>query len=1133
MTKLLRFLARWSVLAALLCLWQPCFAQYSSNVEGTVSDPSGAVIANAAVTLHGAGTGVDLKEATNATGYYRFSAVAPGDYQVIVSNTGFKTESIAVTVNPEETRGVDVALTPAAGAVNVTVNGVAEALNPEETRVEQTLTSQEISQLPLPNRDVQLLMAMTPGVVGFQNETPAMGYGSTIFAASFQPNYVANGEGLKSNIFLIDDLPVSDDITQGAAMILPNSDMIGQVSLQSQTYSVENGTGSSLQTSFSTKSGGNQFHGAIDYSYAGANVGGAGQPTHAAGEPVTEVPLDFHQNLLLASLGGPIIRDKTFFFGSVEKQNAAIAAASTADPYFTESFANWALAAFPNSGAAEGLVFAPPTRDEAGPTTVTKTAADYGMPCGTPQTVPADPSLTYNIPCDQSVYTVNAIFNQSQPFDGIQWNVRLDQALRGGKDRVYVMYERIDQTLGDLAERPALDSNSPSQNKYLAANYIHLFSSRLLNEFHAGNLRAIEGTILGNPAAASIPYLPILLDSAAGYQFTFPFGVTPFGSQTNKEHTYALRDTLSYSLRNHTIRGGYQFYRGDYFQDSSGIYSRAFVPFYTTDTFSWVSNTAQAGYNLYTIGGTTGKYTPQYYGATSIYNGLWVEDSWKVRSNLTVTAGIRYDDFGNPSKYGSTAQPFVPMFPGAGNTFQQQTWTTVTHIANTAFTQSQNWNFMPRAGFAYTPYKDKTTLLRGGIGLYENVLTPYQIANNLPTQPPNRISLYETSIVPYGNFTTTSAPYGYTYTYPVYGTDPSGNIYSCPAMTDTASCLFSANLNGFVPQLKPEKFLNYSFGLEQQFLHNTVLGVTYAGSHGFDLVYGASASGQGGNADYNLLPGSPTARPTFEWGELNYGNNGLTSYWNALIVTGKHNYRNFTFQANYNWEKATQDAPTTSDSNSTGTGATYNLWKGIYNPKSFHGVSAFDVADSFSFGGVYEVPKFKDSRLLTETVGGWRVGAIVIAQTGTPFTVAHEGEDYQYDGCDTFNGTSGCAGFPTYSGSKRNGFSRAEVLAGAFTTSQFKDPAGFGTGPVTQQQGVNSFRNLGYASVNATVSKGFAFPIPKVAENSKFFLRAEAVNLLNRTNWQPMDNDVTDANFGTVTAANQKRYLQLGGRFEF
>jgi len=1090
-------------------------------VQGTVTDTTGAVVANSNVTLHNVDTGVDARSTTNGSGFYRFSSVAPGNYSVSVVSAGFSPASVTVVVTTAETRGVDVTLQVSAGKSNVTVHSIAPTLNPDETRIQTTIPSSEITKLPLPNRDVQMLISLTPGVVGFQNESPTNGYGSSIFAGSFAPPYSANGRGNNSNLYLIDDLPVMDAITQGTALMMPNAEMIGEVSLQTQTYSVENGTAASLQTAFTTKSGTNGFHGTADYSYAGSNVG-------AAASPISGTVSPFHQDLLLASLGGPIIKDHTFFFGSVEKQNSDIGGASITNPYFTPQFAQWALNAFPNSGAARGLVFAPPTRDVGGTVRYANDPAYAGLAaiCGTPQTVNG---LPYELPCDTPVYVTGAYFEQGQPFDGIQWNVRLDQNFRNGKDRLYGMYERIDQSLGDLAERPKLDSVTPSQNKYFSVNYVHLFTPKLLNEAHFGNLRSIFGLQLGDPRASSIPYLPIMIDTDAGYQFTFPFGVTPFAAQTNKVHTYAFRDTVTYTKGNHTVRGGYQYYRADAFQDSSSIFSRPFVPFYFTDTMSWVSNTAQAGYSLYTIG-ANGKYTPQYYGASSRYNGLFIEDNWKVNDRLTVTAGLRYDDFGNPVPYGSMAQPFVPMFPGSGASFQEQAINTTTHITHQAFTSSQNLNFMPRAGFAYTPFNDHLTLIHGGIGLYENALTPFQVAGNLPTQPPNRISLYETSIVPYGDFTSTSAPFGYTYSYPTYGIAPWGNVYSNPQQTE----VFSANLNGFVPNLKPEKVLNYSVGIERQFPDNIVFGISYVGSYGFNLVYGSTGGNTGGNSDYNLQtapPNTTPVRPTTNWGSIDYGRNGLSSHFNEMVVTLKQNYKNLTYQANYNWSRALQYAPTVDDPAQ----GNYSIWNSINDPKSFYGPSAFDVTNSFSLAGTYEVPSLFQSSLANHVASGWRISTIIIAQSGTPFTVVNPTIDYQHNGSITFDGAGGgTPGFPTYLGTRRSGFSRSQARTGVFTTAQFVDPPGAGTMAVQSTQGANTFRNLGYFNVDAGLAKAFHVPLPHLSDTAQIVLRGEAVNLLNRTNYQGFGDDVTDGTtFGLATSANQKRYLQIGGRFEF
>ena len=152
---------------------------------------------------------------------------------------------------------------------------MAPDLNPEETRIEVTLASDEITKLPMAGHDVQQILALTPGVTGFEPTQPGGGYGATLFAGNWAPPFQANGQGINGNLYLLDDLPVNDDVTQGAAIMFPNADMIDQVSMQTQTFSVENGISASLQTTFNTKSGANKFHGDLDYTYAGANLAAA------------------------------------------------------------------------------------------------------------------------------------------------------------------------------------------------------------------------------------------------------------------------------------------------------------------------------------------------------------------------------------------------------------------------------------------------------------------------------------------------------------------------------------------------------------------------------------------------------------------------------------------------------------------------------------------------------------------------------------------------------------------------------------------------------------------------------------------------------------------------------------------
>lgn len=1105
------------------------YAQFSGNVQGSVTDPSGAVVGGAKVTLHSSATGTDNLYTTSSSGTFAFPSIPPGHYQVIVEAQGFAKRIIEVDLQTSEIRGVNVQLAVGSSSSSVNVTAVATAINPEETRIQSTITSEQLKTLPLPNRDTTLLLQLAPGATGYVDEGNGGGYGSNIFGNGvYQPggnnSTIAtsiNGSGLpgSSNLFLIDDLPVMSTTAKGSVTILPNPDMIDQVSLQTQTYSVVNGESSSIETAFTTKSGANAFHGSADLTYTGQFL--------TANQDFAPSNVGFHRQNFIGALGGPVWKNKTFFFGSVQLLRSA-GAGGGLDTWITPEAAAWAHGAFPNANGPKMLLLAPPTRVFNGVpeyasaiypfTAATGTTAATG--CGTP----ADA----NIPCDLPLLASGQT-EQQNPYNGTQWNVRLDQLFRGGNDRLYGEYIHLDQNQGFLSDRGFFDGGSPSDNWYWSVNYVRVISSRLVNEAHFGAARSWNAEQYNNFDAYSAPVEPILFSGGTI--------ATNFLGAVSREHTYNVRDTVSWNLGAHSVRFGYQFFRGDSVTDDSALYARPFIPFFT-DPLPFFQDFANAGVvGFYSIGGN-GQYTPQVYGSKVTWNSLFVEDQYKVRPNLTLTLGVRWDDFGKPSKYGDNAGNFYPLYLGSGSTLLDQVIGVRTQLSNNAFAGSQNLNFQPRAGFAWTPQQNHShVLLRGGVGLYEDSVTPSQVAVNLPTNPPNRITFTPTISNPslsaflqplaYGDFKTTTAPFGITYPpVPTYGSDPSGNVYSDPEKTT----VYPSGINGYDRNLKPQKILEYSLGMEIQGPAQMVYSISYVGSHGYDIYFGG---------DWNQLPGdllihnNVQERRTPEWGQIEFNTNGLESNYNGVVFSTRQNWKNLFWQASYTWSHALQNAPNAGQANAQ----TTQLFTEAYAPKSYYGTAAYDRTNVFTLAGAYEIPKFTSHSWLNELTA-WRLGTIITAQTGTPFTVVNSspfavptataplGGDYEADG-QSF-------GIPTYNGSHKGGWTRDQARAGVFNkTVDFSAPATFPAQPGEGDQGVNSFRNPGYFVVDANVSKAFKFPLFH-GEQGTFLLRGEASNLLNRANLGPLGNDVNAAQyFGQSSNSGFPRFLQIGGRFEF
>ena len=294
------------------------FAQsaYSSNVEGIVTDPQGAAVPNVEVHLQSTQTQVDYVERTNASGYYRFSSLAPGQYQIVVEATGFTKAITNVALTANQTRGVDFSLKLASQGTSVTVIENAAALNPDDTSIALTLRSSDLAALPLQNGGTLNVLKVLPGVSGIIENSTNLPIANT--TNNYTPQIFGNGRPGASNLYTVDGLPLNSVAGTGINRnsqidITPNPDMLAEVSVQTKTYSVENSNSSSIQTDFVTKSGGNRLHGDLDYIYSGQFL--VATPTFASPSS------PFRKSWLTGALGGPVIKNRTFFFGSFQNEN--------------------------------------------------------------------------------------------------------------------------------------------------------------------------------------------------------------------------------------------------------------------------------------------------------------------------------------------------------------------------------------------------------------------------------------------------------------------------------------------------------------------------------------------------------------------------------------------------------------------------------------------------------------------------------------------------------------------------------------------------------------------------------------------------------------------------------------------
>jgi hypothetical protein len=1088
-----RLSAVWLVVlfAAVLLLAGPAQAQFTGNIEGVVTDPSGGTVASGKVTLVNVATSVSASTTSDASGYYRFLSLAPGDYKIRVEASGFSASEATVHLEYNQTLNLPMQLKVGAATEAITVTSEAPLLNTSETRNQLTLETRELNTLPLAGRSMISLVTLAPGVSGLGTQTSnAPGSGVDNYSTETAVDVSANGQGTVANMWIVDGLDATSAIRQGVVNLTPNPDNIQEATTEVNTFNVEYGRASSIQFAMTTKSGADQWHGlASDYfNY---------QPMYAKyslpGSDHEYAP--FHSNNISANIGGPIIpHHQFFFFFGIEPLRSLASTGNQSITFPDAAFATFAANTFPNTFGTKILNSYTPSG--ATIASVAKTAADiFPTTCGT--------VATFNLPCATPMID-NGVFNSSNFRNGDQYFVRVDKYF--SKDRIYGSFFRTLLHYGGPNVIPQFSTTNHTTQRAFQVNWTHTFSPTTFNEAIFAQNR-IEG-FLGETGDFTIPNISVTGQSV-GYGVGFAQG-------DFIQHNYHWRDVLTHVRGAHVLKVGYEGWFGDDVEPFQGPWSH---PNFNFDNLLTLAQDAPLNEGNVMYNPITGQQQLWSWNAASKTWGLFVQDTWKARRNLTLTLGFRYDDQGNPYSRSDTTV-FGNFYLGQGSTFQDQVAGGVATPTSHALKHTPR-AYQPRIGAAWDINGKGDWVLRGGFGMYSNWLTPANIQEEFRGNPPGLI-------LP--TFVATNAPANR----PIF-TQGSGDKppwgFTFPALAGTtlcpvAPCLDAAGgipgagltIGGIDPNIVSPTTYIFAATLEHRLGSHLVGSILYSGSHSQDLV---SAGNQSGTVNYGqdinalpggligLPPGSLPNRLNPSFGQILYTANDRYGNYNGVTFDVRGRFRRAFFDASYTRSKSKDDA---------------GLYPTAIDPGQFYGPSPWDVPDRFSLNFNYQLPGMNGGQgFVGKATGGWGVSGTSIYQSGYPFTVF---TDASFTGGGDYNADGDNLDYPD-AGSYHQGTSKNAFLTGIFAPGQFTAP----TVGTNGNEKVNEFRGPHFVQTDMTIYKD-----THITERLNFQFRFEFYNLFNHPNFQIQHfqgDDQASGNFGKVTYQSLPRWWQIGAKITF
>lgn len=1039
-------------------------------VTGQVIDPSRAVIPGATVSLRNQGTGTEATTVTDPNGSYHFALLDPGNYTVSASASGFQTTVRTVTISLGRTQTADIELKVGAPKQTVTVTTEVPLVQTNNANVSTTVNELQISQIPNPGNDLTFIAQMSPGTV----MNTGAGYG----------NISVYGLPATSNVFTVNGMndmdPLFNTNNSGAVNLLMGQNNVKEATVVVNGYSGEYGGLAGANINYVTKSGTNGFHGNANYFWNGRALDANNFFNNS-----TDTPRPFvNANQWSASLGGPIVKDKAFFFLDQEGIRLLIPT-STQARIPSPEFENATIANLQNQGLDASVPF------------YNNIFSLYngapGASRATPLLACGDVGITDLPAGDPCVLQFRSTVGQLTT----QWILagRLDFNL-DTRDRLFVS-GRVDRgnqasftdpinPLFNLVSVQPDDEGQIGWTRLMGTNKVNSFRATL--QYYSALFNAPDL----NKALQAFPSTMVFEDGSLTQLGGEDF-IAPQGRNVTQ---YQFVDDFSWITGNHSMKFGLNYARSLISNYDYGILSSGELGIFGLSDF----------YN----GGSTGDFLYKFFPSSlvqpfALYRlGFYAQDEWRVARGLKLTLSIRGDHASNPvcqhDCFARTVQPFTSLNHDVNIPYNQA----IQIGQRQEFMDMDNLAWQPRFGFAWQPFgTGHDFVLRGGIGLfYDGVpgLTTESISQNPPYSNPffvlfNNISPDESSNIFKDASDSNTA---FLNAFATGGTLDS-IVNQVPAFTPP-------NLASAERKMRLPQYQEWNLEIQKGFGANTIVSVNYVGNHGIhELIQNFSINGYADN-----FVGMPAAPPDERFAQVNFLQPAGVSSYNGLTVSFRHNFSHGLITANYTYGHALDLI------SNGGTGLAFifdtnesTLYpQNPYNIKDNYGSSDYDNRHNLNFAYVYDLPVRRmlfghGWKALTD---GWQVSGSLFTHSGFPYTV----EDFNAEsnlGGQNFGGPI----FATYLNNPAPTVACNSPDHSCLTSSQFApsadNPGRFGI------QGRNRFIGPGYFNTDLGLSK--ITPLPGW-ESAKLALGFQFFNVLNHPNFDQPINNVADPQFGQI-----------------